>query len=578
MPKLTNQEIAGIFARVADMLEIKGESIHRVLAYRRASETIAELPRDLSAVCEENKLTDLPHIGQTLAEKIEELLTTGELTFYKRLAAEVPPGVVDMLAISGMGPKRAALFWKELGLTGVGELEKAAQEGRLRTLPGMGAKSEAKILEGIQALARRTDRLPLDRALPAAMQILERLMMLPETLQGDVAGSLRRRRDTIGDIDILVTSQMPAPIMEAFNNLPEVARLLVSGDTKSSVELHTGQQVDLRILPPERYGTLLSYFTGSKEHNVRLRELALKKGLSLSENAFTVVETAEEILCATEEAVYNRLGLPWIPPELRENRGEIEAAQEGSLPDLIEMGDIRGDLQMHTTWSDGKASVIDMAQAALTLGREYILITDHSYGLGIVQGLKPDDIARQRAEIDGANEKLHGQIIILQGIEVEIKADGSLDFDDDILAQFDIVLASMHTGLQQPREQVTARLIQAIRHPRVSIIGHPRGRLIPDREPAALDMDVVLSEAAHHDVAMEINANPRRLDLNDHYARRAVELGVKLAISTDAHSPEQLSMMHYGVSTARRGWIEAKHVINTWPRDKLLTWAKEREI
>jgi DNA polymerase (family 10) len=573
---VTNREVASIFATIADMLEIKGENIHRVLSYRRAAETIADLPRDLNAIHEEGTLTDLPHIGETLAAKIEELLTTGELAFFNRLADEIPPGVVAMLQVPGLGPKRAARFWKELGITTIDGLKEAAQAGRLRQLSGMGARSEANILEGIEALARRTDRISIGSAYPTARRILGTLLELDGVLRGDVAGSLRRWRATIGDIDLLVASRNPEPIMQAFVDLPEVAHVLVQGSTKTSVELYNGQQVDLRVLPPERYGTLLAYFTGSKAHNVKMRELALKQGLSLNENGFTPLDGGDEILCATEEEVYDVLGLPWIPPELREDRGEIEAALAGELPDLITLEDMQGDLQLHTTWSDGRASVLDMARAAMAHGYGYMLVTDHSYGLGVVSGLAPEDIPRQREEIDRANAELGGAFTILHGVEVEIKADGALDYEDDVLARFDIVQASLHTSLRQPREQVTQRLLNAIRSPHVDIIGHPRGQMIPDREPADLDMDAVFEAAAGHDVALEINANPHRLDLDDVHARRAAGLGIKLTISTDAHRPEDFELMRYGVATARRGWVSAAQVVNTWPLDKVMRWVEGR--
>jgi len=575
MADLTNREIARIFARIADMLRIKAESIHRVLAYERASETIAELPRDVRAVFEEGGLTELPGIGETLAAKIEEMLTTGHLEFYERLQSEIPAGLVDMLAIPGLGHKKVALFWKELEITSIEALQAAAEAGKLRDLPGMGAKSETNVLEGIAALARRSDRVPIGDAYPIAMQMLKRLLDIEGALQGEVAGSLRRRRATIGDIDILIASDTPEPIMQAFTTQPEVARVLGQGSTKSSVELHNGQQVDLRVLPPERYGTLLQYFTGSKEHNVRLRELALKQGLSLNEHALTPLDGSPEILCASEGEVYQRLGLPWIAPELREDRGEIEAAQEGRLPELITLADIQGDMQLHTTWSDGKASVMEMAQAAMAQGRRYMLVTDHSFGLGITQGIKPEDVAQQRAEIAQVNAELAGAFRVLHGVELEIKADGSLDFDDEVLAQFDIVLASMHTSLRQPREQITARVLRAIQNPYVMILGHPRGQMIPDREPADLDMDRIFEAARTHHVALEINANPHRLDLDDTHARRAVELGVRLTISTDAHDPAHFAFMHYGVATARRGWVTAASVINAWPLDHVLGWVEE---
>lgn len=572
MPEISNRDAASMFAAIADMLEIKGENRHRILAYRRAAETIASLPRNLHAIFEEGKLTDLPYIGETLAEKIEELLTTGELQFFNRLADEIPPGVVTMVKVPGLGPKRAAQFWKELGITSVEELREAAAAGKLRGLAGMGSKSEAKIIEGIEALERRTDRIRIDQALPIAERLLAGLLQVEGAIRGDVGGSLRRRRDTIGDIDLLIASEHAAPIMEAFAAMPEVARILGQGPTKTSVELYSGQQVDLRVLTPDRYGTLLVYFTGSQAHNIRLRELALKQGLSLNEHAFTPVGGGPEIICASEEEVYARFGLPWIPPELREDRGEIEAGLAGRLPTLITLEDIRGDLQLHTNWSDGKVTVLEMARAALERGYQYMLVTDHSYSLGVVQGLHPEDIPRQRAEIDSANAELGGTFRILHGVEVEIRADGTLDYDDATLSQFDIVQASLHTGLRQPREQVTQRVLNAIRNRYVKIIGHPRGRLIPHREPADLDMDAVFAAAREHDVALEINANPHRLDLDDLHARRAIELGVKLTISTDAHRPAEFDNMHFGIATARRGWVTAADVINTWPLDRVLEW------
>jgi len=576
MRKITNRDVADTFATVADMLQLKGENIHRVLAYRRAAETVAALPRDLYAIAKEGTLTDLDNIGQTLADKIEEMLATGQLEFYQRLAEEIPPGVVEMMHVPGMGPKTAARVWKELEITSIPALKEAAEAGKLRDLSGMGQKSEQNIIEGIASLERRTDRISIGDAYPLAHSILDDLMTLSQAQKGEIAGSLRRWRATIGDIDLLIASDEPEPIMQAFVDRDEVARVLGHGSTKSSVELHSGQQVDLRLLPPERWGTLLAYFTGSKDHNVRLRELALKQNLSLNEYAFTPTEdgAGEEIRCETEEEVYEVLGLPWITPELREDRGEIEAAQNGELPDLITLDDMQGDLQLHTTWSDGQTSVLEMARAAMAQGRRYMLVTDHSHGLGVVQGLQPEDIAKQREEIDAANEELDGAFTVLHGTEVEIKADGTLDFDDEHLAMFDIVLASMHTSLRQPREQITERMLRAIRHPLVRIIGHPRGQLIPEREPADLDMDAIFAAALENDVALEINANPRRLDLDDGHARRAMELGVKLTISTDAHHPDHFALMKYGVATARRGWVTADRVVNTWPLTHVLEWAK----
>ncbi|NDJ55279.1 MAG: DNA polymerase/3'-5' exonuclease PolX [Chloroflexi bacterium] len=576
MTQLSNREIAAIFFTVADMLEIKGESIHRVLSYRRAAETIQELPRDVRTVFNEGGLTDLPNIGKVLAEKIEELLTTGELSFLNKLADEIPLGVVDMLRIPGLGPKKAARFWKELNITSIEDLKQAAEAGELQKLSGMGAKSESKILEGIEALGRRSDRVRIGEAYELAHRLLDDLLAVEGALHGAVAGSLRRFKATIGDIDLLIASQESDSLMDAFVAHDLVHNVIVQGSTKSSVELLNGQQADLRVLPPDRYGTLLSYYTGSKEHNVRLRELAIKKGLSLNENAFVPLDGSDEILCAREEEVYTTLGLPWVPPELREDRGEVEAALADNLPNLITVDDMRGDLQMHTTFSDGKTSIREMALTAQARGYEYILITDHSYGLGVANGVTEEEIAIQRAEIDAVNAEFDGAFTVLHGIEVEIRADGSLDFDDEVLARFDLVQASLHTSLRQPREQITERLLNAMSYRNVDIIGHPRGQLILEREPADLDMDAIFEQALTRRIAMEINANPHRLDLDEAHARRAAELGVKLTISTDAHQPAELDNMRFGVGIARRAWVGADQVINTWPLDRLIQWIKER--
>lgn len=574
---MRNRDVARIFEDVADMLQIKGENIHRVLAYRNAAQVIAELPRDLNAIYADGLLTEIQGIGETLASKIEEMLTTGKLDFYERLSKQVPPSLLAVLRINGVGPKKARLFWEQLGITTIEALEKAARAGELRELPGMGAKSEQKIIEGIEALARQSDRLPLGVALPIAQEILKDLLMLPEALQGDVAGSLRRYRPTIGDIDLLIMSENAEPIMERFVKRPDAARILGHGPTKSSIELHNGRQVDVRVLPPERYGTGLAYFTGSQAHNIRMRELALGKGLTLNEHAFTATDgSGREILCMTEEEVYATLGLPWIPPELREDKGEIEAAQNSILPKLITQADIISDLHMHTTWSDGTRSVREMAEIARNRGLKYIVITDHSRSLGVANGLSIERLMEQQAIIRAVDAEMGPDLRVFHGTEMEIKADGTLDYPDEVLAQLDVVIASLHVSLRQPREQVTQRLINAIANPHVDIIGHPTGQLIPNREPADLDMDAILEAARQHDTALEINANPARLDLPAPYARRAAEMGIKITLNTDAHSVEDFDVLPYGIGTARRAWLTADAVINTWPVERFLTWVRDR--
>jgi DNA polymerase (family 10) len=570
---MNNREVAKIFADVADMLSIRGDIIHRVLSYRKASEAIQELGRDVNQVYAAGELTDIPGIGKTLAEKIEEMLTTGKLAFYEKLAKEIPPTLVEMLKVDGLGPKRVKQVYETLGITTLAELNTAAQEGKLRDLPGLGAKSEAKLVAAIAALARHGDnRTSIGEAWPLAQEILAELAQLPGVVQTAVAGSLRRMKESIGDLDLLVAAREAAPIMDYFVNMPRVESVSGHGPTKSSVVLHNGMQVDLRVLPLERWGTLLSYFTGSKDHNVRLREMALKQGLSLNEHAFTPIAGGDEILCASEAEVYRVLNLPYIIPTLREDRGEIEAAQRGKLPNVVQIEQIVSDLHMHTTWSDGKMSVLAMAQAAQARGMQYIVISDHSQSLGIANGLTPERLWQQAEEIAAANAQIGRDFRILHGTEMEIRADGSLDFDDEVLARLDFVIASLHVSLNQPREQVMKRIMTALESPHVDMIGHPTGRLLPDRPGADLDMEVVLQTAVSTQTILEINANPHRLDLRDSHVRRAVELGATLAINCDAHHVDHFELLHYGVATAQRGWATADQVVNTWPLEKLLTF------
>lgn len=571
---LTNRDIADTFEAVADMLQLKGEIIHRVMAYRRAAESIRQYPRDLRAVAAEDKLTDIEGVGETLAEKIQEMLDTGHLEFYDKLREEIPQGLVEILRINGVGPKRAMQFYKELGIATVPELEAAARGDKLSKLSGMGAKSQQKIIEGIESLARRSSRVRIDVALTAAERVLNALLELPQALYGHIGGSIRRGRATIGDIDLLIASRDAMPIMEAFVARPDVTRVLGSGPTKSSVELLNGQQCDLRVLPPERYGTALVYFSGGQAHNIRLRDLAKDRGYTLNEWAFTSLTDGSEIICETEEQVYQQLGLPYIAPELRENRGEIEAGYAGKLPHLIDIEDIRSDLHMHTEWSDGKLTVRQMAEAARAHGLSHVVITDHSQSLGVANGLTVERLRAQREEIRRVDAEMGPNFRVFQGVEMEIRTDGALDYPDEVLAELDVVIASLHSGLRQPREQVTARLLNAIRNPHVDIIGHPRGQLIPNREPADLDMDAVFAAAKETGTVLEINANPQRLDLDDAHAQRAVQLGVLLSIDTDAHSAGEFDLLRYGIMTARRGWVEAPNVINTWPTERFVNWIR----
>jgi len=575
---MKNQQVAAIFAAMADILAIQGENYHRIMAYRRAAENVAALGRPLEEVWRAGELEAIPGIGETLATKIDELMRTGRLGAYEKLQAQVPAGVVAMLQVPDVGPKRAALFWKELGIMSVEALEQAAREGRLRDLPGMGAKSEEKVLAGIEALKRRTGRTLLGVAWPLALAMLEALREVPVVVQAAAAGSLRRMRETVGDLDLLVAAGEPEPVMARFRELPQVAEVLLTGPTKTSIRTDEGLQVDLRVLEPARWGTALQYFTGSQAHNIRLRGLALERGLSLSEYALKREDSADEYirsegLCATEEEVYAAVGLPLIPPELREDRGEIEAALAGRLPDLIELEDLKGDLQFHTTWSDGRQGLLEMAQAARAQGLEYALVTDHSLSLGIARGLSAEDLRRQRAEVEEVNRKMGGTFRLLAGVEVEVRADGALDLPDEVLAGLDLVVAAVHSGLRQGREQFTARMLAAIRNPHVDVIAHPTGRLIGEREGADLDMEPIMRAAAETGTALEVNAYPRRLDLNDMHVRRAIELGVKLAINSDAHDVSSFALLPLGVATARRGWAQPADVINTRSVEEVLAWA-----
>jgi DNA polymerase (family 10) len=573
---MNNRELADTFTLIADLSEIKGEIIYKTLAYRKAAESLAALDRDAKECWKEGTLREIPGVGEAIAEKIEELLKTGKLKFLTKLKKEVPPSLAEWLKVPGLGPKKVGLIWKTLKIKTLPQLEKAARAGKLRDLPGMGAKSEAVILAGIESLSRRSGRIPLGRAYPLALEIAAALKKVPGVNAAEPAGSLRRMRSDIGDIDILVAAADSRPVMEVFTHMPGVVRVLGKGETKSSIEFGDGVRAQVWVHPPERFGTALQYATGSKDHNVKLRELALKKGYSLSEHALKRTNDGSEILCATEAEVYRTLGLPWIPPEMREDHGEVEAAAKGMLPRLIETEDILGDFHLHTTGSDGRLSVLEMARAALKRGRKVIAITDHSVGLGIAGGL---DIARhekQAEEIRRAQETLGGAITILHGSEVEIRADGTLDYPDEVLAGLDLVVASLHTGLRQPREKVTERALKAIRNPHVDILAHPTGRLLPDREGADLDMEAVFAAAAEAGVALEINSHPNRLDLDDPHARRAKELGIPIAIDTDAHSEEDLDRLFYGVAIARRAWLGKEDVINAWPVEKLLKWLKKR--
>jgi len=584
----TNRDVADLLAGVAARLQILEANRFRVIAFQNAAENIRNLARDVNAYYRENALEQIPGVGAGIAGALRELLGSGHSAEWDALFVQVPEGVVAMMDVPDMGPKKAKRLWEELGIDSVEALQAAAEAGKLRDLKGFGAKSEEKILRGIALLARRSDaRTPIGVARPLALRLIAELRgALPAGAIGaiEVGGSLRRWKETIGDVDLLCQTTQPLEVMAAFRTLPEVAEVLGSGDTKTSVLLHTGLQVDLRAVEPKHWGAALCYFTGSKEHNVALREIALRKGWSLNEYGLTATGTGSEPegtqrFFDDEQALYAFLGLAWVPPELREDRGEMAAARIFALPDLIAVRHLRGEFHSHTTWSDGACSVAEMAEAARHKGYEYWCVSDHSVGLGVVQGVDAERLQQQAAEIAEVNRRYAEAGIrfrVLQGTEVEILADGTLGLPDEVLARLDVVVASIHSAQRQDRETITERCLRVIRNPHVDILGHPTSRIIGSRPPTELDVERVLQECAATGTIVEVNANPQRLDLNDVYSRRAVEIGCKLVINCDAHSAEDLDLLDYGVATARRGWVTAADVVNTLPLEDALGWMKDR--
>jgi len=559
--------LANLFDRIAILLEIKGENPFKVNAYRRAAENLRRETRDIVELYKEGKLTEIPGVGKAIAQKITEILENGKLEFYDKLTAEIPERLLSLYEVPEMGPKRIKLVWEKLGIDSVEKLEKAALEGTLRSLPGFGPKIESKILEGIMALKERrlVSRYPLGEGWDLSRIIVNRLGEFEGVVFVSPAGSLRRMKETIGDLDILVAAENDTTnkIIKAFTDLEIVEEVLLSGPTKTSIRFKGGLQGDLRIVEPSRWGTALQYFTGSQQHNISLREIALKKNLSLSEYALTDKINNKEILCSSEEEVYEKLGMSWIPPEIREGTIEINLALEGKLPRLVEVGDIEGDLQMHSTWSDGKRSIKEMAEKAYALGRSYILITDHSQGLGIAGGLSIGRLMDQWHEIDELNEIFEGKLVILKGAEVEVRTDGTLDYPDEVLERLDVVVAALHSNLRQERGQLTERYIKAISHPLVHILAHPSGRLFGVREEADADWERIFKAAASSGTLLEINAHPSRLDLSEKKIRQASNLGCKFVISTDAHDIHEQEYMFFGVAQARRAWLKRSDVANT---------------
>lgn len=574
---LSNRDIADIFGAIADSMEILGQDRFRIMAYRRAADAIADLPMPLADYRARDALETIPGIGQTIAEKIGVLLDTGSLPLFERMQAEVPPGVRDLLRVTDVGPRSARRLWQELGITSLADLRSAIAAGRLRELKGFGTKSEQRIAASLAALEQGEQRTIMPHALAAAEALIAGLQAaLPDLDQISYAGSLRRARPTIGDLDLLAAASDSAPVIQAFTSLPAVARVVAAGDVKASVLLHSGMRADLLVIPPARWGSALQHFTGSQAHNIRFRELALAQGLSFSEHGFKR-DDGSLLTCADEATVYATIGLPWIPPELREDDDEFAAARAGRLPQLVERTDLQADLHMHSTWSDGKASIAEMAAAAQAQGLRYIAITDHSAYLGVTGGVDAERLQAQAIEIAELNAEYAAQgsdFRILHGVEVDITPDGELALPASALARLDLVIASLHVSLRQPREQVTARLLRAIANPHVDIIAHPTGRILERRPGADLDMDAVIQAAVTHNVWLEVNSGPDRLDLDATYVRRALQAGATIVVNSDAHHPHDFAWLRFGVLTARRGWASPDQVANTWPRERLLAQLK----
>lgn len=568
-----NREVADILYQMAELLELHAENRFKIIAYSKAARAIEMLPEDISTVCREKKLLSIPGIGKAIAFKVEEYLRTGQIRSHQELLAQTPRGLTELLQISGLGPKTIFLLHEKLNVTNLEELERAAKEHRIRRLPRMGPTRETNILKSIERYKKRSTRILYSSAEPVVSQIITFLRGQKGLEHITAAGSFRRAKETVGDIDILATASHPEEIVAAFSRMPAVQEVLASGPTKASVIVQDTIQVDLRIVEHRSYGTVLQYFTGSKEHNVKLRQIAQSRGYSLSEYSLTRLSDGVDLFFDQEEDVYRALGLQYIPPEMREDRGEIEAAMSGRLPQLLELKDVKGDLHIHSNWSDGRATIIEMAQAAQALGYEYIALCDHSPSVGIAGGLSPERLEDKIRAVARANEELDG-IMVLTGAEVDIKADGRLDYPDELLARCDVVVASVHMGQQQSERTITGRIISAMENENVDIIGHPTGRIIDQREPYDLDMPSVLQAAARTNTALEINSYPGRLDLNDVNARAARNAGVKLCINSDAHDRDQLSTMKYGVNVARRAWLEKKDVLNAQSLRKLLAALK----
>jgi DNA polymerase (family 10) len=563
-----NRELAELFLEIADLLELREESVFRIRAYRRGAQQLENLGEDVVEALDAGK--KIPGIGTDLAAKAREHARTGSIAFLEELRKALPSGVRELMGLPGVGPKTAKLLFRELGIESVDGLEEACRSGAVLQVAGIREKTRDNMLRGIQTWRAGQARMPLGRALPLAEALVRGLRDTSGLRTIEVAGSLRRRLETVGDIDILATAARPTTVIDRFVELPEVATVLLRGDTKASIRHREGIQVDLRVVEPESFGAALQYFTGSKNHNVKVRELAVRRKLKINEYG-VFDERGRRVAGATEEEVYAAVGLPWIPPELREDTGEIEAAGTTGLPRLVDVDDIRGDLHAHTDWSDGHHSLEALVAAAEARGYEYVVVSDHSRSSTVARGLQPDRARAQIREIR-ALQRRH-EIRILAGSECDILADGSMDFPDDLLRQLDVVLAAVHSRFKQPGSEMTRRICRALENPLVRVLVHPTGRLLGSREPYQVDLERVLATAKKHGKAVEISGSPSRLDLKDVHARRARDLGVPLVIDTDAHHLPELGNMALGVATARRAWVGPENVMNALPIRRFLAWA-----
>ena len=586
---MENLDVARTLTELADLLEIQGASPFRIRAYRNAVNTINSLSRPLKdMVAAGEDLTELPGVGKSVAKYIGEFLTSGSISRLEEVSAEFPRSLVQLMRLDGVGPKKARKLFEELDVRTVDDLAAELEAGRVQTLDGFGVKSAAKIIDAIEDHKKHTGRFQIRETERLIAGLLEHMQSAPGVARIELAGSLRRRKETIGDVDILAELEGDGtPVVDHFVSFSGAQRVVGAGSTKGSIVLHSGLQVDLRVIPSRSFGAALQYFSGSKEHNVAVRSRAVRQGLRVNEwGVFRVPETEDDepigkedgegLAGDTEQSVYEVLGMSWVPPELRENRGEVEAACEDELPELVSLEDIRGDLQMHSTWSDGKASVEEMARSCLERGYEYFALTDHSQAMAMVQGLTPERAREQWAEIEQVQELVPG-IRILKSVEVDILKDGSLDMPDDVLEQLDVLVISVHSFMDQNKKTMTDRVLRAMQHPAADILAHPTGRIINRREPFELDVEAVLEAAADLSVAVELNANPNRLDFSDVHVHRAKELGVPVVISTDAHSLRGLADMRFGVDQARRGWLEASDVLNTRSVEEMMGWLGRRE-